>query len=73
MVALMASWVSKNPKVANQIGHRLPDYLCQTANYCLVFGGSEKPDDEVNVFKDSSFAPASARCIDLQGNTHPLA
>ena len=61
VVALMASRVSKNPKVVNQIGHRLLDYLCQTANYCLVFGGSEEPDDEVNVFTDSSFAPAGAR------------
>ena len=44
VVALMASRVSKNPKVVNQIGHRLLDYLCQTANYCLVFGGSEEPE-----------------------------
>ena len=61
VVALMASRVSKNPKIVNHIGHRLLDYLCQTATYCLVFGGSEEPDDEVNVFTDSSFAPAGAR------------
>ena len=61
VVALMASRVSKNPKVVNQIGHRLLDYLCQTANYCLVFRGSEEPDDEVNVFTDSLFVPAGAR------------
>ena len=60
-LALMASRVRKNIKVVNQIGHRLLDYLCQTANYCLVFGRSEEPDDEVNVFTDSSFAPAGAR------------
>ena len=46
VVALMASRVSNNPKVVNQIGHRLLDYLCQTANHCLVFGGGEEPDDE---------------------------
>ena len=77
VVALMASRVSKNPKVVNQIGHRLLDYLCQTANYCLVFGGSEEPDDEVNVFTDSSFAPAGARshgaAVVTQGNTNLLA
>ena len=61
LVALMASWVSKNHKVVNQTGHRLLDYLCQTVNYCLVVGGSEEPDDEVNGFTDSSFAPAAAR------------
>ena len=42
VVALMASGVSKNPKVVNQIGNSLRDYLCQTANYCLAFGGSGK-------------------------------
>ena len=76
VVALMASRVSKKPKVVNQIGHRLLDYLCQTANYCLVFGGSEEPDDEVNVFTDSSFAPrcqeSRRSCSDLQGNTNLL-
>ena len=50
VVSLTASRVSKNPKVVKQIGHRLLDYLCQTANYCLLFGGRKEPDDEVNVF-----------------------
>ena len=50
VVAVMASRVSKNPKIVNQIDHRLLDYLCQAANYCLVFRGST-----------DSFAPAGGR------------
>ena len=49
MVALMASPVCKNPKVVKQIGHRLLNYLCQTANYCLGFGGREEPDLRLQV------------------------
>ena len=62
-VALLSAKLLRNPQAVCTTAHRILGYLLGTKNHVLRFGasGGNGPDNELEIFTDSSFSPSGGR------------